>query len=141
MNKKIFFLIPILCLIFALLYFLIPARTKIYVAKPGEIISLPISVEKSEAHVVLLTFNYNEEIFEFMSNECWIPNADYSKDRMLMYDTTKPIPRGQIGTIILKIKDTAPEGIYSVPFSCEGFNSNDKWTPIKVHIPQVTITR
>lgn len=109
-------------------------------AKPGDIIIVPVSVGASDSHVTLLMFDYDEDIFEFVSNECWGPNTQYTKYRMLMYDITQPIQEGEVGTITLRIKEDAPLGTYTIPVTYEAVNWDEEFTTVDVNVAPIEVT-
>lgn len=90
-------------------------------ANPGDTVTIPVSIQTEDSYFVGLTFAYDPEIFEFVSNHCTGPNTQFSKYKMIMYDIWNPIPSGQVGTITLRIKEDAPLGEYKIPVAIEAW--------------------
>lgn len=121
------------------LYLFFACGAQAVTAKPGDTVTIPVSVSNTDAHVILLIFDYDENILEFVSNECWGPNTQYSKYRMLMFDAINLLPSGQMGTITFRVKEDAPFGTYTIPYSYEAVNTYYEFTTIGVSIGSIEV--
>ena len=121
------------------LYLFFACGAQAVTANPGDTVTVPVSVGTSDSHVILIIFNYDENIFEFVSNECWGPNTQYTKYRMLMFDAFNLIPAGQVGTITLRVKEDAPLGTYTIPYTYEAVNTNYEFTTVGISIEPIVV--
>lgn len=108
-------------------------------AYPGDTITIPVSINTTDAYFVGLTFSYDPEIFEFIANHCSGPNTQFTKHKMMMYDIWNPIPSGQIGTITLLVKENAPAGNYRIPVGIEAWTFDEEIAKISVYIDEVNV--
>lgn len=108
-------------------------------ARPGETITIPVSISTADAHFVGLTFSYDPNVFEFVSNNCIGPNTQFSKHKMIMYDIWNTISSGYIGKITLLIKDCAPAGEYKIPVAIEAWTLDEEAAEVRVYIDTINI--
>ena len=108
--------------------------------KPGDIITVPVSVGESAAHALVLRFTYDMNIFETVHVEGTGPNAVFSDKAIVMWDITKPIPEGEVGSITLKIKEDAPLGSYEIPIRYEAVNWDEEFIEIETNIEPIEVT-
>jgi len=80
-------------------------------AKKGEEITLNVYVSSNKAAFVTVQVNYDTSIFEVISEKCDLGLVNNGK--FLVYSLSEVI-NGKIGTITLKVKDEAEDGIYTI---------------------------
>lgn len=107
--------------------------------KPGDTITVPISIGASDAHALVLRFTYDMDIFETVHVEGTGPNAVFSDKSIVMWDITKPIPEGEVGSITLKIKEDAPLGSYEIPIVYEAVNWDEEFITIETNIEPIEV--
>lgn len=108
-------------------------------ASRGETITLPVIINTEEAYFIGLTFSYDPNTFEFVSNNCTGPNTQFSKYKMIMYDIHAPIPSGEIGTITLQIKEDAKIGEYKIPVELEAWTLDEEAAQVEINIDTINI--
>lgn len=119
MKKLSVLLALVLCMLFA---FSTQAEA------PGDTVTIPISVSADNAYYIGLSIKYDTNAFDYVSISCSGPNGQANGTTMSMYSITAPIPSGVVGSITLKVKDTAKSGTYAVSASVTGaydFDENE----------------
>lgn len=92
---------------------------------PGETVTVNLTLNNSNAAYVRVVANYDKSVFELVEYSAVSGTA--GSNGIVVYDT-KVLPSGSIGTVTLKIKDSAAAGTYNVSANlaeCYDINENN----------------
>ena len=94
-------------------------------AKPGEEVTVALSLKNTNAAYIRVTATYDSNVFEFVSYSAASGTA--GAKGIVVYDT-KVLSSGSIGTVTLRVKDNAQAGTYTIGAvlaECYDLNEND----------------
>jgi len=91
--------------------------------KPGDQVSVPITLNNTNAAYVKVSVSYDTSVFELVKLSA--PGGQVSGNSFNFADLGG-VPSGNVATITLKIKDNAPAGTYKISASVrEAWDSNE----------------
>ena len=94
-------------------------------AKPGEEVTVTLSLSNTNAAYVCVVASYDKSVFDLVGYSASSGTA--GSNGIVMYDTGV-LPSGAVGTVTLKVKDGAAPGTYTVGASlaeCYDINENN----------------
>ncbi len=94
-------------------------------AKPGEEVTVTLTLNNTNAALVRVTADYDKNVFDLVNYSSASGTA--GSKGIVMYDT-KALPSGAVGTVTLKVKDSAAPGTYPVTAvlaECYDLDEND----------------
>lgn len=119
-------------------------ETKTTSAKPGDTIDFTITVSGDAVCQSLgLMFNIDLDVFEVVKGKCTIKGADvssFNKERgfVAMYLESK-VPSGEIGTVVLRVRDNAPAGDAEVTFKTSAKDEKSASVPFTCNSVKIKI--
>lgn len=119
-------------------------ETKTTSAKPGDTIDFTITVSGDAVCQSLgLMFNIDLDVFEVVKGKCTIKGADvssFNKERgfVAMYLESK-VPSGEIGTVVLRVRDNAPTGDAEVTFKTSAKDEKSASVPFTCNSVKIKI--
>lgn len=119
-------------------------ETKTTSAKPGDTIDFTIAVSGDAVCQSLgLMFNIDLDVFEVVKGKCTIKGADvssFNKERgfVAMYLESK-VPSGEIGTVVLRVRDNAPAGDAEVTFKTSAKDEKSASVPFTCNSVKIKI--
>ena len=93
--------------------------------KPGEEVTVTLSLSNTNAAYVRVVASYDKSVFDLVGYSANSGTA--GRNGIVMYDTGV-LPSGAVGTVTLKVKDSAAPGTYTVGASlaeCYDINENN----------------
>ena len=81
--------------------------------KPGDQVTIPITLNNTDAAYVKISVSYNKSVFDLVS---FTSNGQTNGTTFNM-SSLSGVPSGKVASITLKIKDTAPAGTYNITAS------------------------
>lgn len=106
-------------------------------AKKGDTVTLNVYVNTKDAIAARVQVSYDDSVFEFVSSACEGGQSDNGS--YMLYGLTDVI-NGRIGTITLKVKDTASDGVYMISVSeMSASDINENLTGCKAAVDKVKI--
>lgn len=104
--------------------------------KPGDQVSVPITLNNTNAAYVKISVSYDKSIFDLVSFTC---NGQKNGTTFNM-SSLSGVPSGQCATITLKIKDSAPAGTYTISASVkEAWTANESAATASASGGKVTV--
>ncbi len=79
--------------------------------KPGDNVTVTLTLNNTNAAYVLVTAEFDKDAFEFVEYTSSVGTP--GPNGIVLYDT-KPLASGEIGAVVLKVKDGAKAGEYPV---------------------------
>lgn len=119
-------------------------ETKTTSAKPGDTIDFTITVSGDAVCQSLgLMFHIDLDVFEVVKGKCTIKGADvssFNKERgfVAMYLESK-VPSGEIGTVVLRVRDNAPAGDAEVTFKTSAKDEKSASVPFTCNSVKIKI--
>ena len=130
--KKLFLFMALVVLLLSLAALGLAAE-----AKPGEEVEVTLNLSNTNAALVKVKADYDTSVFDLVGYSSSIGTA--SNSSIIVYDT-KTLPSGAIGTVTLKVKESAVPGIYAVPaVLVECFDINEDYGLASVSGGSVTV--
>lgn len=106
-------------------------------AKKGDTVTLNVYVNTKDAIAARVQVSYDDSVFEFVSSAC--EGGQSNNGSYMLYGLTDVI-NGRIGTITLKVKDTASDGVYMISVSeMSASDINENLTGCKAAVDKVKI--
>lgn len=106
-------------------------------AKKGETVTLNVYVNTNDAVAAQVQVSYDDSVFEFVSSDC---EGGQSNNGLYMLYSLTDIINGKIGTITLKIRDTADDGVYLIMVSeMSASDINENLTGCKAAVDKVKV--
>ena len=81
-------------------------------AKPGDEVTFSLSLQNTNASYARIKASYDASVFELVGYSANSGTAGSAG--IVLYDVTSILPSGTVGTVTLRIKDSAKPGTYSV---------------------------
>ena len=81
-------------------------------AKPGEEVTLSLSLQNTNASYVRIKASYDASVFELVGYSA--NNGTAGSAGIVMYDVNSILPSGQAGTVTLRVKSGAKPGDYTI---------------------------
>jgi hypothetical protein len=81
-------------------------------AKPGEEVTLSLSLQNTNASYVRIKASYDASVFELVGYSA--NNGTAGSAGIVMYDVNSVLPSGQAGTVTLRVKSGAKPGDYTI---------------------------
>ena len=107
-------------------------------AKPGEEVTITLTLNNTNAAYVRVLADYNKNVFELVGYSATSGVA--GGNGIVIYDT-KVLPSGAVGAVTLKVKENAAPGTYSVSGSlAECYDINEEIGKASVSGGSVTVT-
>ena len=104
--KKLFLILTVAVLLFSLTVMGLAAE-----AKPGEEVTVTLTLNNTNAAYVRVKADYDTSVFELISYSA--NSGAAGGNGIVMYDT-KVLPSGAVGTVTLKVRENAAPGTYTV---------------------------
>ena len=92
-------------------------------ARKGEEVTISIYANSNDANYIIVSYSYNSEVFELISYEA-TAGGMASETRFIAANINNAI-NGKIGSVTLKVKDTATDGTYRLSISVVEAYNND----------------
>lgn len=106
-------------------------------AKKGDTVTLNVYVNTKDAIAARVQVSYDDSVFEFVSSAC---EGGQSNNGLYMLYSLTDVINGMIGTITLKVKDTASDGVYMISVSeMSASDINENLTGCKAAVDKVKI--
>lgn len=106
-------------------------------AKKGDTVTLNVYVNTKDAIAARVQVSYDDSVFEFVSSAC---EGGQSNNGLYMLYSLTDVINGRIGTITLKVKDTASDGVYMISVSeMSASDINENLTGCKAAVDKVKI--
>ncbi|MBE5791533.1 MAG: hypothetical protein E7322_05170 [Clostridiales bacterium] len=111
---------------------------------PGETVTVPISIGASQAQQIKLYITFDTNALEYVAISSNVGIASYNaganRGVISMYNALAPIPGGQVGSLTLKVKESAKSGTYPVSVSVyEAYDANFDDVNVSASAGSVTV--
>lgn len=106
-------------------------------AKKGDTVTLNVYVNTKDAIAARVQVSYDDSVFEFVSSAC---EGGQSNNGLYMLYSLTDVINGRIGTITLKVKDNASDGVYMISVSeMSASDINENLTGCKAAVDKVKV--
>ena len=105
---------------------------------PGDTVTVPISVNNTDACYIQLRISFDTSVFEAVSLTASKGYATGTSE--ITVADADVLPSGQYGTLTLKIKDNAAAGTYQISVTvAEAWNGDDDYATVSASAGSVTV--